>query len=162
MDGHGRPRAERTPPFNLSWGAASSGSSYSHLDCPSLTSGSYHTETQAQTCMDPHVRAHKPTQAENRAPGHSQRHVLLTNNRQHRGMESKMNGSITSNGNGNMIHEHRNNNMGDEQAGRGGMCTLGNPRAYVCVSSHLRPGPERQSLLAREKLGAGMSSHTAA
>lgn len=69
---------------------------------------------------------------------------------------------MTSNENGNMIFDNRNNNIGEEQAGRGGMCTLGNLRAYVCVSSHLRQGPERQSLLAREKLGAGMSSHTAA
>lgn len=62
MDAHG------PPPFNLSWGegAASSGSSYSHLDCPSLTSGSYHTETQAQTCMDAHEHVPEPTQAETR------------------------------------------------------------------------------------------------
>lgn len=73
-----------------------------------------------------------------------------------------MNGSITSNGNGNMIHDNRNNNMGEEQAGRGGICPLGDLRAYVCVSSHLRQGPERRSLLAPEKLGAGMSSRTAA
>lgn len=70
-DAHRRPRVKGTPPLNLSWGAASSGSSDSHLDCPSLTSGSYHTETQAQTCVDPHVHGHKPTQAENHAPGRS-------------------------------------------------------------------------------------------
>lgn len=73
-----------------------------------------------------------------------------------------MNGSGTSNENGNKIYDNRNNNMGDEQAAQGGICTPSNLHAYVCVSSHLRQGPERQSPLAQEKLGAGMSSHTVA
>lgn len=53
--------AKQIPPFNLSWGMVSSGSSYSHLECPSLTSGSYGTKTQAQTCTDSWARSQAHT-----------------------------------------------------------------------------------------------------
>lgn len=75
-----------------------------------------------------------------------------------------MDGSRTGNENKDMIYD--NNNMG---GGKGKSMQPGveydtvtryvvsNPHAYVCVSSHLQQGQERQSLLAQEKLGAEVS-----
>lgn len=57
-----------------------------------------------------------------------------------------------------MIYDNRNNNM--ERSEQEYAPSAASMR--VCVSSHLRQGPGRRSLLAPEKLGAGMSSHTEA
>lgn len=77
-----------------------------------------------------------------------------------------MDGSI-SHENRYTIYDNRNDNTGEStQAGAEHdtvtRYVVNNLRAYVCASSHLQQGPERQSLLAQEKLGAEMSSHTVA